>query len=220
MPRGSPCGCRGFRVSQALNDAARNLAANLLRVIAGAGKKHALIDEATALLKACRELQPYSGTDAYSYSPIAAIAEGLTDLDWRKNNPAEDFRRGIAGDAKFRPTIAELSRLTRMRALRFAEEAAQIGRVLTAKTRKRIDPAERAPSRPGWIRLRLSLALRWRPTSTPLSRRTRPSRDKRAGAPRSPASLISRKGAHARRRAAYRRGPKTGRKLRRNEQRR
>ena len=133
-----------FESSQALNDAARNLAANLLRVIAGAGKKHALIDEATALLKACRELQPYSGTDAYSYSPIAAIAEGLTDLDWRKNNPAEDFRRGIAGDAKFRPTIAELSRLTRMRALRFAEEAAQIGRVLTAKTRKRIDPAERA----------------------------------------------------------------------------
>ena len=66
-----------FESSQALNDAARNLAANLLRVIAGAGKKHALIDEATALLKACRELQPYSGTDAYSYSPIAAIAERL-----------------------------------------------------------------------------------------------------------------------------------------------
>jgi hypothetical protein len=88
--------------AEALNDAARNLAANLLRVIAGAGKKHAVIDEAIALLKACRELQPYSGTDAYPYSPIAAIAEGLTDLDWRKNDPAypdysseEDRRRWL-----------------------------------------------------------------------------------------------------------------------------
>jgi hypothetical protein len=88
------------RAAEALNDAARYLAANLLRIIAGAGKQHTLIEEAMALLKAYDTLQPYSGSAAYPYSPIAAIAEGLTDLDWRKKNPVyadsiteEDLRR-------------------------------------------------------------------------------------------------------------------------------
>jgi hypothetical protein len=49
------------RAAEALNDAVRELAANLLRVIAGAGKQHALIDEAIAFLKAYRELQPTRG---------------------------------------------------------------------------------------------------------------------------------------------------------------
>ena len=80
------------RAAEALNYAARDLAANLLRIIAGAGKQHAVIDEAIALLKAYRELQPYSGS-AYPYSPVAPIAKGLTDLDWRKNNPSfPDYR--------------------------------------------------------------------------------------------------------------------------------
>lgn len=57
---------------------------------------------------------------------------------------AEDFRRGAAGDGKFRPTIAELSRLARLKALRFAEERSQIERVLGAKPRRRIDPLEKA----------------------------------------------------------------------------
>jgi hypothetical protein len=88
------------RAAEALNDAARELAANVLRVIAGAGKNHILIEQTIALLEAYRELQPYSGTAAYPYSPIAPMAEGLTDLDWRKKNPAyadsiaeEDRRR-------------------------------------------------------------------------------------------------------------------------------
>jgi hypothetical protein len=76
------------RAAEALNDAVRELAANLLRIIAGAGKQHALIDEAIAFLKAYRELQPYPGSAAYPYSPIAPRGEGLTDLDWRKKNPA------------------------------------------------------------------------------------------------------------------------------------
>jgi hypothetical protein len=76
------------RAAEALSYAARNFAANVLRVIAGAGKQHTLIDEAIALLKAYDKLQPYSGSAAYPCSPIAPIAEGLTDLDWRKNNPA------------------------------------------------------------------------------------------------------------------------------------
>jgi hypothetical protein len=49
------------RAAEALNDAVRELAANLLRVIGGAGKQHALIDEAIAFLKAYRELQPHPG---------------------------------------------------------------------------------------------------------------------------------------------------------------
>jgi hypothetical protein len=44
------------RVAEALNDAARELAANLLRIIAGAGKSHTLISEIVALLNAYREL--------------------------------------------------------------------------------------------------------------------------------------------------------------------
>jgi hypothetical protein len=76
------------RAAEALSYAARNFAANVLRVIAGAGKQHTLIDEAIALLKAYDKLQPYSGSAAYPYSPIAPVAEGLTDLDWRNNNPA------------------------------------------------------------------------------------------------------------------------------------
>jgi hypothetical protein len=88
------------RAADALSHTARNFAANVLRVIAGAGKQHTLIGEAIALLKAYDKLQPYSGSVAYPYSPIAPIAEGLTDLDWRKKNPAyadsiseEDLRR-------------------------------------------------------------------------------------------------------------------------------
>jgi len=81
------------RVAEALNDAARELAANLLRIIAGAGKSHTLISEIVALLNAYRELQPYAGTAAYSSIPTAPITDGLTDLDWRKNNPAyPDYR--------------------------------------------------------------------------------------------------------------------------------
>lgn len=57
---------------------------------------------------------------------------------------AKDFRLGLAGDGRFRPTVAELLRLARLKALRFAEEAAQITRVLAAKTRRRIDPLEKA----------------------------------------------------------------------------
>ena len=119
-----------FESSQALNDAARNLAANLLRVIAGAGKKHALIDEATALLKACRELQPYSGTDAYSYSPIAAIAERLNDLRLAKEQSGRGFpprnrrrrqvpphnRRALATDADEGAALRRGSRTDRPRA--------------------------------------------------------------------------------------------------------
>jgi hypothetical protein len=88
------------RAAEALNDAVRELAANVLRVIAGAGKNHTLIEQTIALLEAYRELQPYAGTVAYPYSPIVPMAEGLTDLDWRKKNPAyadsiteEDLRR-------------------------------------------------------------------------------------------------------------------------------
>jgi hypothetical protein len=94
------------RASEALSYAVRDLAANVLRVIAGAGKNHALIDETIPLLKAYRELQPYTGTDAYPYSPIAPMAKGLTDLDWRKNDSAypdydsEENRRWLEDGAE------------------------------------------------------------------------------------------------------------------------
>jgi hypothetical protein len=99
--------------AESLSHAARALAANVLRVIAGAGKDHTLIEEAVALLKAYRELQPYSGTDAYRYSPIAPIAEALTDLDWRKNNPSypdydsEESRRRWLEDGTEEVRLAE-----------------------------------------------------------------------------------------------------------------
>ena len=74
--------------AEALNYAARDLAANALRVIAGAGRIHRLIEETIALLTAYRELQPYAGAAAYRYRPVVPMEEGRTDLDWRKNDPA------------------------------------------------------------------------------------------------------------------------------------
>jgi hypothetical protein len=71
---------------------------------------------------------------------------------------AEDFRRGLAGDAKFRPTIAELSRLARLKAQRFRDEAHQIGRVLSAGQVDRTDPIEAAKVRDGFGELARTMA--------------------------------------------------------------
>jgi hypothetical protein len=75
------------RAAQHLADGTRRLVANILRIIAGAGKHYELIDQMIAVLNAFHELQPYTGKAAYPSHPIAPIAEALTDLDWRKNNP-------------------------------------------------------------------------------------------------------------------------------------
>jgi hypothetical protein len=101
------------RAAETLSYAVRKFAANVLRVIAGAGKNHTLIDETIALLNAYQELQPYAGTAAYPNSPIVPLAEGLTDLDWRKNNPAypdydsEENRRRWLEDGTEEVRLAE-----------------------------------------------------------------------------------------------------------------
>ena len=75
------------RAALQLNSATRAMAANILRIIAGAGKDYALIEQVLAVLTAYQEMHPYAGTAAYPHSPVAPIREALIELDWRKNNP-------------------------------------------------------------------------------------------------------------------------------------
>jgi hypothetical protein len=71
----------GFQLSHAT----RALAANILRVIAGAGKHYELIGQIIEVIKAYNELQPLSGSAAYPYAPSNPMVEGLQELDWRRD---------------------------------------------------------------------------------------------------------------------------------------
>jgi hypothetical protein len=68
-----------------LSHATRVLAANILRIIAGAGKDYELIRQMIEVLKAFDKLQPLSGSAAYPYAPSNPMVEGLRELDWRRD---------------------------------------------------------------------------------------------------------------------------------------
>ena len=62
--------------------ATKELAANLLRIIAGAGNSEKLVDQMTAALKPCEKLCEASGS---ATSLAGALDEALRDLDWRQD---------------------------------------------------------------------------------------------------------------------------------------
>ena len=64
-----------------LEEAARFLAANLLRIIAGAGNAPELVREAAKFISAWEDVRK-SG-----HSPSIPIERGLQDLDWRRSDP-------------------------------------------------------------------------------------------------------------------------------------
>jgi hypothetical protein len=90
------------RATVQLKYATSALAANILRIIAGAGKEYELIAQICELLKAYNELQPLSGRASYPYAPSTPIVEGLRELDWRK---------GVEG--YYQPTEEDLVRRQR-----------------------------------------------------------------------------------------------------------
>jgi hypothetical protein len=67
-----------------LSHATRALAANILRIIAGAGKDYKLTSQMVEVLKAYQELHPFSGRACYSHTPSTPMTGGLRNLNWRK----------------------------------------------------------------------------------------------------------------------------------------
>jgi hypothetical protein len=67
--------------AERLEEATRFLAANLLRIIAGAGKAHELVREAAEFISAWENVRN-SG-----HSPSIPIERGLRDLNWQRSNP-------------------------------------------------------------------------------------------------------------------------------------
>lgn len=72
------------RAASQLSYVTRALAANILRIIAGAGKEYELATQLVNVLKAYSELHPFSGRAAYPYAPSTPMVEGLRELNWRK----------------------------------------------------------------------------------------------------------------------------------------
>ena len=72
------------RAAVQLTYATRALAANILRIIAGAGKDYELVRQIVEVLNAYKELHPLSGRTSYPYAPSYPMVEGLRELDWRK----------------------------------------------------------------------------------------------------------------------------------------
>jgi hypothetical protein len=112
-----------------LGYATRALAANILRIIAGAGKGSELISQICEVLKAYQELQPLSGRACYPYPPSTPMVEGLRELDWRRgaegyHQPTEEdlerWRRdGSADLADAKSVVAQAAlRLTAAQLLR------------------------------------------------------------------------------------------------------
>ncbi len=62
----------------------KRLAANMLRVIAGAGKSHELSDQSRAMVSAAEKLTDLSGN---TLAAEIAIEHALRSLDWRANDP-------------------------------------------------------------------------------------------------------------------------------------
>ena len=66
------------------------LAANILRIVAGAGKPHQLLRQCEEFAIAYRALLPFCGSKYYPYGPNAAITMGATDFDWRRHKAGYD----------------------------------------------------------------------------------------------------------------------------------
>jgi hypothetical protein len=140
------------QAAEFLGSNVRYLSANILRIIAGGGKAHTLIEETTAVLEAYRELQPYAPTGAFRASLVAPMVEALTNLDWRKNNPgytdynsAEDRQRWLQ-DGTEQVRLAEDAIVTaalRVVAARLARQPTQESTSL-GQLRQALDEFERA----------------------------------------------------------------------------
>jgi hypothetical protein len=67
-----------------LNRAIKELTANMLRIIAGAGKSSELIEQIQPIVAACESLMKLTGN---SLAAEIQIEQTLQTLDWRANNP-------------------------------------------------------------------------------------------------------------------------------------
>ena len=101
--------------------ATRNLAANILRIIAGGGKHYNLAHQVMAVAKGIEELRHFCGSASYSSNAGSAMAAALGDLDWRKNSPAFPNYKSVEELEPFDSPVADLERSK--------------GRVLTAALR-------------------------------------------------------------------------------------
>jgi hypothetical protein len=98
---------RAERAAIQLSCATRALAANILRIIAGAGKDYELFGQMIEVLKAYDELHPMSGRASYPYPPSTPMVEGLHELDWRRG--AEGYYQPTENDlARRRDGSADL----------------------------------------------------------------------------------------------------------------
>jgi hypothetical protein len=70
-----------------LNYATRCLAANILRIVAGAGKAHQLIPQMIEVFNCYETMREFVGSAAFPYVPYGPMVDGLHSLDWRKDNP-------------------------------------------------------------------------------------------------------------------------------------
>jgi hypothetical protein len=84
-----------------LNAALRSLAANILRIMAGAGKSYALIGEIVDVLEAYDRLGSFPD-HAHPHTVRTAMEEALRDRDWRRRT-----------DGYSRPTEDDLARCER-----------------------------------------------------------------------------------------------------------
>lgn len=75
------------RDAKTLANSARNIAANILRIIAGAGNEFEIYRQTRELLESYDKFKPHAGVN-FPFHHSTPVVDGLTDLDWRKDDPA------------------------------------------------------------------------------------------------------------------------------------
>jgi hypothetical protein len=124
-----------------LEQATRNLAANLLRVIAGAGRDYELIGQIIATGKAWSEMQKWSGQPDYPYVPHWPMVQALHSWTWDDGLSEEQrSRMWKNGNAEVESSqddvVTSALRLVAARLLGQSTQISQAERELSDSTRR------------------------------------------------------------------------------------